>query len=486
MTMKRHATDLLRKFRKSVKRFFGSGTGAVVRSKAKLAVELLEDRQLMAASFLAPVEPSGSVNIQLVPLANVTAGAEEIVTFGMPFTRGSVSQSQLSQVRVLKNGAEIPAFVEQLTPWRSIDDPGIDGQSVRVARIQIPYTFAALAPETITVQWGGPARTLNRATMQDPRLEWHTVTSGTFVAADNVEEPDVLPVLPKSHMAKGMFDARTQPTASGVAETRDDPAVMDAMTFTGYTEFDYAQKNFFYTLINQNPGITIDYKTQPEPWLYDRSSAMYELYLRSGFATALREAIRATDFYADRVNASGFFTLRPGDPKYAYNEPLAYTFWLLGDNRMLAPISTVVSAHNGTPSRWNPNLSFWTERNVGYKLLANEIAYEVTGATTFKNNVQTIVNDLIWHQNGAGGQLPGNRIDGGLYHEGGQHDASEVGDPNVIIASSWMSALIVDPMVRAYGVWQNPQIADFIVRMGNFEKAASKTDANGQFGGTTR
>src|SRR5204862_7228603 len=62
----------------------------------------------------------------------------------------------------------------------------------------------------------------------------------------------------------------------------------------------------------------------------------------------------------------------------------------------------------------------------------------------------------------------------------------EVDDPNVIIASSWMSVLIVDPMVRAYGVWQNSQIADFIVRMGNFEKAASKTDANGQFGGTAR
>ena len=28
---------------------------------------------------------------------------------------------------------------------------------------------------------------------------------------------------------------------------------------------------------------------------------------------------------------------------------------------------------------------------------------------------------------------------------GAQHDASEVDDPNVLIASSWMSALIVDP-----------------------------------------
>src|SRR5262245_2676117 len=265
--MKRHTTSFLGTFLKSVKRIFAA-TGHTSRATTKLAIELLEDRALLAASFFAPAEPSGSVNVQLVPLANVAAGTQEVVTFGVPFTRGSVSPSQLSQVRVLKNGVEIPAFVESLTPWRSIDDPGIDGQSVRVARIQIPYTFTSLNPETITVQWGGPARTLNRPTMQDPRLEWHTVTSGTFVAADNVEEPDVLPVLPRDYLAKGMLDARTQPTAIAVAETRDDPAVMNAMTFSGYTEYDYAQKNFFYTIINQNPGITIDYKTQSEPWLY--------------------------------------------------------------------------------------------------------------------------------------------------------------------------------------------------------------------------
>src|SRR5262245_22609418 len=248
----KQSTNLLGTFHKFVKRVF-SGAGRTRQPSAKPTVELLEDRDLLAASFFAPVEPSGSVNVQLVPLGNVTAGTQEIVTFGVPFTRGSVSQSQLSQVRVLKNGLEIPAFVEQLTPWRSIDDPGIDGQSVRVARIQIPYTFTSLNPESITVQWGGPARALNRATMQDPRLEWHQVTSGSFVAADNVEEPDVLPVLPKAYMSKGMFDARADPTNSAVPEARDDPAAMNAMTFSGYTEYDYAQKNFFYTIINQNP-----------------------------------------------------------------------------------------------------------------------------------------------------------------------------------------------------------------------------------------
>lgn len=478
-------TDRLLDFRQILDRLFGRKS-ARKRPHSPLSVECMEKRELLTAPFLAAAEPSGSVSVQLAPLANVTAGVQEIVTFGMPFTQGSVSVADLANVRVLKNGAEIPAFVEQLTPWRSIDNAAVDGQSVRVARIQIPYTFSSLNPESITVQWGGPARTLNRTTLQDPRIEWHTVTTGTFVAADNVEEPDVLPILPSDYMAKGMFDAQMIPTNSSVAETRDDPAVMNATTFTGFNEFDSAQKNFFYTIINQNPGITVNYKTDPEPWLYDRASAMYALYFRSGFGTALRQAVQASDFYLDHLDSSGFFTLKPGDPKYAYNESLAYTYWLLGDNRVLPEISTVVNAHASSSTRWSPDLNFFTERNAGYKLLANEMAYEVTGGANFKSNVQTIVGDLVFDQNGAGGLLPANRIDGGLYHTGAQHDITEASSADVIIASPWMSVLVVDPMVRVFGVWQTSQVSDFIVRMGNFEKAASKTDDGGQFGGTTR
>ena len=297
-------------------------------------------------------------------------------------------------------------------------------------------------------------------------------------------------MLPAAYLAQGMLDAPTTPDGASLAETRDNPAVTDATNFPGFTEYDYSKNNFFYTIINQNGTSTstpIPYKTDPEPWLYDRSSGMFGLYMKSGFATALREAVRSTDFYVNHLDANGFFTLKPGDPKYAYNESLAYTYWLLGDNKMLAPISKVTHAFDGTETHWTPNLSFWTERNSGDKLLANEMGYEVTGNATFKGNVQTIVGDFIWQQNGAGGQLPANRVDGGLYHLGFQHDLDEVSSENVVIASSWMSALIVDPMVRVFGVWQdNAQIPDFIVRMGNFEKAASLTDADGQFGGTTR
>src|SRR5689334_17371973 len=99
------------KFRDSFGRIFASSTKRSVQPTAKLAIEQLETRHLLAAQFFAPAEPAGSVNVQLVPLANVAAGTQEIVTFGVPFTRGSVNQSQLTQVRVLKNGVEIPAFV---------------------------------------------------------------------------------------------------------------------------------------------------------------------------------------------------------------------------------------------------------------------------------------------------------------------------------------------------------------------------------------
>src|SRR5690348_1737258 len=118
--MKRRITDLARKciqpFRRSSTQNSSLRKMKSSRAAVRLGIEPLEDRRVLAAAFLAPPEPAGSVNVQLVPLGNVTAGSQEIVTFGVPFTRGSVSQSQLADVRVLKDGVEIPAFVEQLTP----------------------------------------------------------------------------------------------------------------------------------------------------------------------------------------------------------------------------------------------------------------------------------------------------------------------------------------------------------------------------------
>src|SRR5215510_12448733 len=100
---KQNASKRFGSFRNSLGRAFAPRNKRSAAPTAKLAIEQLETRHLLAAQFFAPAEPAGSVNVQLVPLANVAAGTQEIVTFGVPFTRGSVSQAQLSQVRVLKN-----------------------------------------------------------------------------------------------------------------------------------------------------------------------------------------------------------------------------------------------------------------------------------------------------------------------------------------------------------------------------------------------
>ena len=197
-------------------------------------------------------------------------------------------------MRVLKNGAEIPAFVDQATPWRHATNPALNGASVRVARIQFRYTFAVTFPqtETVTVAWGGPPRTQTLPVLQPPRDEWHRVTDGTtatggptFGASHDVWEPDVYAVLPVAWLVNSGIKTRLAAFDPAVGPNRLNPATIPA-SFPGYREADHAQVNFFYTILNednpvssQNAGNTNfflgGFGEQGEPWLYDRAMAMY-------------------------------------------------------------------------------------------------------------------------------------------------------------------------------------------------------------------
>src|SRR5690606_8359680 len=155
--------------------------------------------------FLAPAVSQGTLEVRLVPTEAVAPGTQHLVTFGVPFPRGSITEAGLASVRVLKDGAEIPAHVSQMTPWRHRLQPSLDGTSVRVARVQIHYAFAASVPEAIQLAWGGAPRQLDVATSVPARDGWHTVTGGSFDASDGVQEPDVYAVLPKAWLARGVL-----------------------------------------------------------------------------------------------------------------------------------------------------------------------------------------------------------------------------------------------------------------------------------------
>jgi hypothetical protein len=454
-----------------------------VMSQRLLRIFLLLTVSLPASAiepFFAPPVPQGEIEVRLHPTEDVDTGVPTLVTFGVPFPRGSITQAGLSSVRVLRNGVEIPAHVSEMTPWRHRSDVAIDGQSVRVARVQIQHAFAAGFPasEPVTLQWGGVARTLDVPVAVDPRSAWHLVTSGRFIAADGVSEPDVYAVLPRTWLVRGALkSSRSTPFDPTNTEPRDSPAANDAIAhWPEYTEAERAFKNNFYTATNRDDPLVLasnyaPYKTTREPWLYDRSATMFVLYFRSGFFTALREAVQAGQFYANLQNASGFFTLQgaAGDVKYAYNECLAYTFWTTGDPTMPAKIGLTASAVDGYPHAWTPQRNSWTERHAAFKLLAKVVGYEVLGGAARRDAVNLILSDLRAHQDGAAGQIPSPRVDGGLYHTGNQHDPDEMEDfLDDYLASSWMSVLLSDAVVRAYATGEDVASASFVARLADF------------------
>lgn len=443
-------------------------------------LQLVAGCAIAVEPFHAPAVPVGSVDVRLHATEGISVGTPVLVTFGLPLPRGSLSAAQLSTVRVLRNGVEVPAYVAQLTPWRHRSNAALDGTSVRVARIQFTHTVGAAFPasDLVNVSWGGAPRALDVPGFTDPRSDWHLVTSGTFVAGDGVFEPDVYAVLPADWLVRGALkSSRSTALDASNGEPRDNPATNAGIAhWPDYQEAERALKNNFYSVANRDdPAVTTlcPYKTDREPWLYDRAATMYVLYFRSGFFNALREAVRAAQFYANRVDAGGFFTLAPGDTKYAYNESLAYTYWTVGDDAVLGKIGTVAGAHNGFAHTWTAQRGFWTERHAAFKLLANVVAWEVLGGTPRRDSVNQILADFRSHQDGAGGAIPATRIDGGLYHLGSQHDG-DWADAS-LGASSWMSVLLADAAVRAYATGEDLPTAQFMRRMGNFLRATIVT-----------
>ena len=447
----------------------------------------------MQGAVAAPVPPSffaapvsaGSVEVTLHSTEIVAPGVPTLVTFGLPFPRGSITTAQLGSVRATRNGAEIPIHVEEMTPWRHRADPGKDGMAVRVMRIQLEHTFASAFPatDTVTVSWGGIPRTQSRPAA-DPRSAWHLVNGGSFVAADGVMEPDVYAVLPSSWLVRGALkSSRALPFAAGNPPTRDAPAQMAAVaTWPGFEEAERAHKNNFYTLINRDdtrvtPANQIAYRSDAEPWLYDRAANMFLLYFRSGSFVALREAVQNAQFYADRLGNDGLFDFTSEDMKYSYNECLAYAYWTTGDATLLPDIAAANAAFDGLPHAWTPELGFWTERHTAFKLLARTIAYEVFGGAARASAVDSMLTALAAHQDGANGRIPAQRIDGGFYHTGTQHRDWD----SALGASPWMSALLSDAMVRAYASDERPATATLIRRLGDFMRRSVVVTTDQQY-----
>jgi hypothetical protein len=127
-------------------------------------------------------------------------------------------------------------------------------------------------------------------------------------------------------------------------------------------------------------------------WLFDRPTALYRGYQRTGSLDVLKMAYQETAIYQTGITGAGSATRIgvPGveaDPKYHYSQGLAIHYLLTGDDRFREAAENIaVRMHDlWTSPEYAGGADFWTERHAGFSLLAYEWAAAVSDdrAATF-------------------------------------------------------------------------------------------------------
>lgn len=393
------------------------------------------------------------VEVTLIPDSSVL-DKNTTVSFGLPLPSGVLTNTD--KVAVFDSTGELSSHVKSLGTWQS--NPPIDVRcdnlptpktgSIRSVLLQFPYTFTKTDPIKITVHLNqNRSKNLINSTAISDTLK--LVTSGTYSAEDKIQEPKVYAMLSPNWLA--CSNLTTMASQSG--------------KLTLLNKFDDGQINFFDTIINnfnpqkQNADELTLYKTEEEPWLYDRAQVFYNGYIRTGQLKFLREAMRATWHYQNLLYKNGecpadipeqwckgFFKLKNApdyyykDSKYSYAESMATYYWLTGDNSVMERIKDVVSAtQTEIPLTDSPPPSYFDERHWAFALLAPVIGYEITGNTAWRQYAQEGIDSLYKMQNSPTEGNPAN----GCFN-------SHVEGAGEISFSPWMSSLMAHSLLRAY------------------------------------
>jgi hypothetical protein len=397
-------------------------------------------------ALFVPAATTGTVDVTLHPGPSATVGSATIVSFGAPFPPGVLaSASRLSAYTTA--GAQLKIHAQSILPWRVW--PGRTGytESVRAAMVSVRVIFRTRSPMTIRLKYG-TAPTAILAPPADPRASWVAVTDGSYPSGV-VREPRVYAVFPPAWLSSTLL--RTRTTAVGASPS--------------WSWFDASMVGFAATAVNDVPSSVtqrLNYTTDSEPWLFDRTATLFGVYIRTGDVKWLRHAHRSAQFYLKHVNSTGYFDLKPGDLKYAYGRSLLMDFVFTGDPALTAAVQRIASAG----AKWNPtytiSTNFWTERHQAYALLAALSAWEATGATGHADRVRAVIRasfDMALDPYGSW-KVNGCMLHGMTAHEGAGGDTP--------ICSPWMSALFADA-VWEYHIQTGDRAAlTFLANLGDY------------------
>ena len=370
--------------------------------------------------------PEGSDPIAITLHANDRSlpGTVAVVAFGVPFPRG-VQSSIDGLVLVDEQGLEVPATITELVPWRSLAAEDATAGSVRSALVRALVQFPRSGAKEL-VLLRNAEQTLPLDAPPDATANWKPVTEADYPLA--IEEPPVY--------------ATFEPEWLGISALRSFMAPIGEEPWAWYDNFFVGAAKTATNEIDENFE-KIDL-IDNEPWLFDRTMTLFNVYARTGDVRWLRHAHRSAQFYQKNVT-DGYFQLPDNkrDLKYSYGQSLFLDMMLTGDTRHLPTIRDIGAASLDWKEVYDGTNNFWTERHQTYALLAALSAWEATGEEAYAARAREVAAASF--ALAATPAEPGWPADRCLLHSYTSHEGSGGGQP---ICSPWMSALFSEAVFR--------------------------------------
>lgn len=304
-----------------------------------------------------------SVAVTLIP--NAGAAGDQRINFAVPLAPGRLSDE--NQINVVHDGANV------VTARRGLSRYG--DQSFRSVQLQLDLTISGETEIEVRVgeAYGG-ATSLTMLPVED-----------TLEPADGTLGPRVWAVLPASYLS-----------ASGVAGPQlpiADVASTPSAAWGTKCDYDAYDADAFIGL-----------QSDTAVWLFDRVTALYRGYVRSGELSPLSSAYREASIHRNGITGTGSATQigipnAADDLKYHYVQNLALHYLLTGDDRFREAAENVATraADLWSSPGYNGGADFWTERHAGFGLLAYVWASIVSDdqATTFRDLADQAVDAYV-------------------------------------------------------------------------------------------
>lgn len=369
----------------------------------------------------------------------------ELVSFGLPLPPNFLSDQR--NVRVLDaSGQELSAAVRSLEPWRI---GGREG-SIRSLLIQFHSDFSRQRIQRIKIVF-------------QPRKKNETSfvpAAATLLDNEGLNGPRVLAVLPARWLCDSLVVGPQTPAS-------------ESGPYAAYDKF--VEKNF--------PGSLAYLDSQKySEWLFDRTTAYYKMYVRTGDSKFLDAANHAANFVRKYTKQdgpdAGIFTLKGADLKYVYPRAMHLHYLLTGDERALATgkLMARYCIENQDPvyrpDQINPvplgvdpehGRKFWTLRHQGYGLLGILHGWEMTGDRAYWTKGRQCLDAYHKHQlHPPDGRPP----DGSLRQDWERYDPNEATFKGA--TSAWMMALLLDPLFYYWTLSGDARVAEMVIKWCDF------------------